>query len=538
MFYRVLPLKWRPTRFEEVVGQEALIRTIMNAISMGKIANAYLFAGPRGVGKTTTARIFARALNCERGITPTPCNACSICKEINSGHFMDVLEIDGASNRGIDQVRELREAVKYAPSRGRYRIYIIDEVHMLTTEAFNALLKTLEEPPPHAVFILATTEPHKVIPTVQSRCQRFDFRRIHPSRIFSKLKEISQVEGFDVEDEALRLIARYADGSLRDAIVFLDQMVSYTSGKIREEDVRGLLGLTGRSFPFLILKAVVEGKAADALDALRRAYEGTSDIKFLYKTILEHLRDMLIYKVCGEKGDIFLSQEELKELEGIASSISIEDAHRYLTIALSAEYEISRTSYGKEALEALLIKLCTLEKIVPLNEILQRLEAIERAIHLEKERVLKEEGIQAQNVIKKEDSIENHLKGWDDLLIYIKERKPTLFDVIKSAKEVIEGREGVINLPLQDFLLYGENEEFIRKAFSQFLNKEVRITPVKGNIIPEKGERGFKESDLERRIRKEILEHPAVVEAIRVFEGNVEEVRVLGGRIKRSKMEE
>lgn len=534
MTYRVLPLKWRPKRFEEIIGQDTVIRTIMNAISMGKIANAYLFAGPRGVGKTTTARILARALNCEKGITPEPCNTCPICVDINAGHFMDVLEIDGASNRGIDQVRELREAVKYSPSRGRYKIYIIDEVHMLTTEAFNALLKTLEEPPSHTVFILATTELHKVIPTVQSRCQRFEFRRIPPATIFNKLKEISEAEGLDVEDEALRLIARYADGSLRDAIVFLDQMISFSKGRIREEDVRELLGISGKSFPFLILRAIVKGNAADAIDALNRAFDGTSDIKFLYRTILEHLRDLLIYKISGEKGDIFLSQEELKELGQLASSISTEDAHRYLTLALSSEFEITRTSFGKEALEALLVKLCTVKKIAPLDDILNRLEAIEKALQIQKERTHPEESPHPQEIIKEEKTIENYSKGWDDLLKFIRENKPTLLDTIISAKEIIEGEEGIINLPVQDFLVYRENEEFIRKAFREFLNREVRIVSVKRNDIHEKGGEGERESDLERRIRKEILEHPAVVEAIKVFEGNVEEVKISGGRIKRS----
>ena len=227
MSYLVLARKWRPQTFEEVVGQEPITRTLQNALAQGRIAHAFLFSGPRGVGKTSVARILAKALNCVQGVGPHPCNQCQVCKEITIGSALDVLEIDGASNRGIDEVRDLREKIKYLPTQGQYKVYIIDEVHMLTKEAFNALLKTLEEPPAHAVFILATTEPHKVPVTILSRCQRYDFRRIPTSLIQEQLEKLVGQEGWQIDAEGLALLAQEAEGSLRDAPGVLDQVVTF-----------------------------------------------------------------------------------------------------------------------------------------------------------------------------------------------------------------------------------------------------------------------------------------------------------------------
>ncbi|MCH8287198.1 DNA polymerase III subunit gamma/tau, partial [candidate division KSB1 bacterium] len=243
MAYQVLARKWRPLTFEDVVNQDHVKNTLSNAISQGRIAHSYIFAGPRGVGKTTIARIFARAVNCENGPTPTPCNKCTPCVEIIEDRSMDVMEIDGASNRGIEDIRNIRENVKYSPVHGKYRIYIIDEVHMLTREAFNALLKTLEEPPPHAMFIFATTEIRKVPVTVLSRCQRFDLRRIDAAVLIEHLGRIAGKEGASVSPEALALIARAAEGSVRDALSLLDQAISFATDEVGEDQVRDLLGL-------------------------------------------------------------------------------------------------------------------------------------------------------------------------------------------------------------------------------------------------------------------------------------------------------
>ncbi len=246
MSYQVLARKWRPQNFDEVVGQEHITRTLKNALELGRVAHAFLFSGPRGVGKTSVARILAKALNCSNGPTPTPCNQCQSCLEITQGHSLDVLEIDGASNRGIDEVRELRENIKYLPARGGYKVFIIDEVHMLTKEAFNALLKTLEEPPAHAIFVMATTESHKVPVTILSRCQRYDFKRLSTAAIQAHLAQMANREGWQLSPEGLQLIAQEAEGGMRDAQGLLDQVITFGGPEVSPPEIARILGVTDR----------------------------------------------------------------------------------------------------------------------------------------------------------------------------------------------------------------------------------------------------------------------------------------------------
>jgi len=262
MSYLVLARKWRPQTFDEIVGQEHIARTLSNALRSGKVAHAFLFTGLRGVGKTTAARILAKALNCEKGPTPTPCNACVNCQEITAGNAVDVLEIDGASNTGVDDVREIIENVRYQPAKSRFKIYIIDEVHMLSTSAFNALLKTLEEPPPHVKFIFATTDPHKVPHTIHSRCQRYDFKRIPLRLIADRLAHITRSEGVTISDRVLFLIAREGEGSMRDAQSLLDQVIAFAGKTVRDEDVGTALGLADRKVLYAVAEAIVERNPA------------------------------------------------------------------------------------------------------------------------------------------------------------------------------------------------------------------------------------------------------------------------------------
>ncbi len=313
MAYIALYRKWRPQTFADLVGQDHISQTLSHAITTGKIGHAYLFAGPRGTGKTSTAKILAKALNCEHGPTPEPCGACEPCKKITDGTSMDVFEIDAASNRGIDEIRDLRETVKFAPAESRYKVYIIDEVHMLTSEAFNALLKTLEEPPEHVVFILATTEAHKVPPTIQSRCQRYDFHRITVEDIEQRLHTIVAQMGMEAEDEALAMIAIQADGGLRDALSILDQCSALAEGKITAERVRQILGLVGHDWIYRMTGAMAGHRPQEILEIVAELLRDGKDLRQILAELSLHFRSIMIYQAAGtlEKMDLYAEQQDV-----------------------------------------------------------------------------------------------------------------------------------------------------------------------------------------------------------------------------------
>lgn len=312
---QVLYRKWRPQRFEEIIGQEHVTRTLQRALASGRIAHAYLFAGPRGTGKTSTARILAKAVNCTGG-PPLPCNTCPTCLAINEGRAVDLIEIDGASNRGIDEIRDLREKVRFAPSEARYKVYIIDESHMLTTEAFNALLKTLEEPPPHVIFVLATTEPHRIPPTVLSRCQRFDFRRVRVADIVRRLEDIVRAEGLQATRPALELIARSATGSIRDAESLLDQLLVYgREGTLDVAEVQALLGMRGGEQVPLLVDALIAGDLPAALRLLQRLVDDGVDLRQFNRELVGYLRGLLFLAVTQDGADLLdVTEEMLSEM--------------------------------------------------------------------------------------------------------------------------------------------------------------------------------------------------------------------------------
>ena len=335
--FQVLYRKWRPKTWDELVGQEHVTQTLVNAIKKGKIAHAYLFCGPRGTGKTSTGRILAKAVNCRFPKDANPCNACEICVLINEGRCMDLVEIDAASNRGIDEIRDLREKVHYVPTLARYKVYIIDEVHMLTEPAFNALLKTLEEPPSYVIFILATTEVHKVPLTILSRCQRFDFRRLSLSAIMQKLSEICGREGVEIDPQALRLIARSASGSLRDAENLLEQLITRYGSSISLEQVRRELGFWADSRLNEFARSVLDYDVRRGLSLIAEAAVDGVDFREFRRSLIEFLRELLLVKAQAWEG-LELSPEELEERKELAERLTLEEIARAIRIFAESDF--------------------------------------------------------------------------------------------------------------------------------------------------------------------------------------------------------
>ncbi len=368
--YTVLARRYRPQQFADLVGQEAVAQALTNALQSGRVAHAYLFTGARGVGKTSAARILAKALNCVNGPTTTPCDQCDICRAIAAGEDMDVLEIDGASNRGIDEVREVRQNVQYRPGRARYKIYIIDEVHMLTTPAFNALLKTLEEPPPHVKFIFATTEPNKIPVTILSRCQRFDFGGISPPRIVERLRQIVAAEGMQADDDALQLVARRAGGSMRDAQSLLDQLLAFGGERLTVATIHQLLGTAGEEHVAALAAAVLQRDAKTALERLAELVNQGQQPAELLDQLIEYWRDLMIVCCAGAAGqDLSVSGAQLAAVQEQANQRDLDTILAGLDLLVAAKNRLRNTSHARVLLEASLVRLARLDDLVPLAQL-------------------------------------------------------------------------------------------------------------------------------------------------------------------------
>jgi len=375
--YQVLARKWRPQRFDDVIGQQPVTRTLRNAIASGRIAHAFVFAGPRGCGKTTTARILAKALNCVKGPSPDPCGECDACVEIAQGRDIDVLEIDAASHTGIDNIREVVIAgLSITPVRDRYKIFIIDEVHQLSTPSFNALLKSIEEPPAHVVFVMATTELHKIPDTILSRSQVFEFRAISARAIAEQLRTIAGAERIDVADAALALIARAAEGSMRDAQSALDQVIAFAGEAITVDEVSAVLGLVGRDLLLEIIDAVVAEDAPGAFALADRAVESGHDLKLVCRELTRVVRDMMLLAVDPARaGDGELAEGELERLKALGARFSREDLLRAFDLLAKAEQEMRTASQPRYHFEMVLLRWMHLRKLVPLTDLMEQLGA-------------------------------------------------------------------------------------------------------------------------------------------------------------------
>ena len=366
--YQVIARKWRPQSFTDVVGQNHITQTLSNALKNGRLPHALLFTGPRGTGKTSSARILAKALRCPNAVNFVPCNECDSCREIASGSSVDVMEIDGASNNGVDSIRELRETVAFMPTSGKYKVYIIDEVHMLSTSAFNALLKTLEEPPGHVIFIMATTEVHKIPQTILSRCQRFDFRRIPTRQITERLKMICDREGVSAEDEALWVIARQGDGSMRDSQSLLDQVITFANGPLTRANVVEILGLTDRALLFDTLNALVDRNSKAVLSVIEKISTAGFEPHLFSQDLLEMIRNLLLVKVSESQAASILEMPdtELQALQEMAGRLSEEDIHMLFDMALKGGSDIPRAQDPRIVLEVILLRMASAPKLVDL----------------------------------------------------------------------------------------------------------------------------------------------------------------------------
>jgi len=459
--YVALYRQWRPQKFDDVVGQDHISRTLKNAIKTNRIVHAYLFTGPRGTGKTSSAKIMAKSVNCLSPEEGEACNNCTLCTRINSGDFMDIIEIDAASNRGIDEIRDLREKVKYAPVEGRYKIYIIDEVHMLTTEAFNALLKTLEEPPKHVIFILATTEPHKVPLTVLSRCQRFDFKRIGTRFMVERLKEICTSEGLKVNEPALQILAKKAEGSMRDALSLLDQCLSFSDDEITEETIASVLGTVDGEFFKNIVQSLAEKDYGIMISMIDNLIQEGKDIRQFSHDLVEYFRNLVLVKVSNQnhhntnKLDLpdFLHQELIEQ----SKLFSTDDLFQILEVLSEGEAQLKFSSQPRITLELSLIKAAGIpgtitERVSKPQVIIHQQQepknsALVNASVAEKTETRPEVGKDPQNDKAKDASLDIDLikSQWKKVLELVRKQNPSTYAYLVEG-EPIETKENKIIL--------------------------------------------------------------------------------------------
>lgn len=396
MAYQALYRVYRPQSFNDVVGQQHIIKTLQNALVQEKFSHAYLFSGPRGTGKTTAAKILAKAVNCEKAPIAEPCNECATCRGITDGSISDVIEIDAASNNGVDEIRDIRDKVKYAPSAVRYKVYIIDEVHMLSIGAFNALLKTLEEPPAHVIFILATTEPHKIPLTIISRCQRFDFKRISPEDIVYRMKEVLGSEELEVSEDALYEIAKASEGGMRDALSLLDQAISYSTEKVSLEDVLSITGAVSQSFIVKIVQAIFNENIVEALDSVESLIKNGKDPARFVEDLIFYYRDVLLYQASEENAYLLEKAAVNEEFKELSSKMDSAFIYKVIAELNQTQQEMKWSNHPRVLLEVALVKLAqsstNQEGALPYQDILQKMNQMEAELQQ-----LKEKGIQVDH---------------------------------------------------------------------------------------------------------------------------------------------
>jgi len=563
--YEVLARKYRPQTFSELAGQEHVSRTLQNAIDSGRVAHAFLFTGARGVGKTSTARIMAKTLNCERGVTHEPCNVCPQCIEITKGTSTDVFEIDGASNNGVDDVRDLRDNIKYLPSHSRYRIIIIDEVHMLSTNAFNALLKTLEEPPEHVKFIFATTEPHKLPITILSRCQRFDFKRVTLPKIISRLREIAVKESVIVNDSSLALIARKGDGSMRDSLTAFDQVLAFCGNNVSDEDVMTLLGTVDRRLLAELSAAVFNGDTQAVLEGIKRVDLVGYNMRQFGQELIEHFRNLLVIRsVKMPEAILDLAAAELDELRVQAGSMAPQDIQRRLTLLIKADAEMAYASFPRLIIEMALLKAALLAPVIPIQDLIDKIKLLEAgAVHTpslpwetgrpapappaaQRSEVVRDmpqytppsqpqPTVQTTPATAMPHNPDAH-QGWGGFVSFVIGKNPAIGSILEHGSP-LKQEKGLIEVgfPADSYYLTAaQDSEFISGVQSlAFESSGVETTIKIKSITPNSSDSPMslaekKKSDDKQRqdeLRQEVETHPLVKEAQRVFGSTITDIR-------------
>ena len=541
MAYLVLARKWRPQNFADLIGQEHVSQTLANAIRSGRIHHAFLFTGARGVGKTSAARILAKALNCEVGLSDQPCGTCTSCTEITAGQGLDVIEIDGASNTGVDDVRELRENIRYLPNRSRFKIFIIDEVHMLSTNAFNALLKTLEEPPEHAKFIFATTEPHKIPITILSRCQRFDFRKIPLPKVSARLREIADQENLTISDLSLGLISRQGEGSMRDALSTFDQVLAFSGDQVDDEAVQTLLGMVDRRLLIDTVEAIIQRDSRRALESVRRVDQLGLSLRQFAQDLLEMFRGMVICKVVEEPAELLdLVGDELKELKVLAEENALEDLQRIVTLLMKTQAELVHSSYPLLTLEMSLVRLANLAPSQNLSKLIAHIEQLEKRLAsapLPKTASAPPPVPEPPPAKKPEAPVtkETDSKGWQGLVERVKQVRPMLGSVLEHGSLLkLELPTVEIGFPKGSFMISQLQEADVTRDLegiaTEYFSKPVKLK-ITGTDEKQKApppslvqERQAKETDRMRRLKNDALEHPALKSVQEIFDGKIEKI--------------
>jgi DNA polymerase III subunit gamma/tau len=568
MAYLVLARKYRPQTFEDVVKQDHVTLTLKNAIASNRMAHAVLFSGPRGTGKTTVARILAKAMNCEKGPAPVPCNICKSCHDITSSGSVDVYEIDGASNNGVEQVRELRDNIKYMPAHSRYKIYIIDEVHMLSTAAFNALLKTLEEPPAHVLFIFATTEPHKIPLTILSRCRRHDFRRIPINAITDHLETICKKENFDIEKESLDLMAREAGGCMRDALSLLDQIMTCSQGGVARDQILDVMGVIDRRLIFEMTDGIMAANVSDILVVLDEIYDRGQDMKKLYSDLLEHFRNLLVVKLAKHLDKLVdVPKHELKMMADQVFRVTASHISQLFDILFREEPTVRFSAQPKMALEMALIRMCQIKPVLSIDEIIEKLDILKNAVDSgsaiqvvpqfnssptpeaisEKEKFIETAKARSmENEVSRQPCIggEKDLFQigareinfdwnqppeiiWEKIVKKISEKHGILGAMLAKAR-LLNISEDRMEIESNDnglqFSRISKNIDKIRKACRVLIGKSPEII-LKANENARTNHQN--KIDQESRLKQEALNHPIVAEAIEIFNGQLIDVTIL-----------